>query len=256
MTTVAARTAPASSFDRSNWPPAVAQIAAASVELAFAVAVWPVTAVGPVLAGLLVVDVAAQLLPWRYPRSGRSAVSIWAEVLLYLAVPTAALAVAVATGQPWATRTGHPAWYAVAAAVGVALVWAGGTPLRALLSGDLAFLAPPVSRRHKWARCVSAAAAPPGEEMLFRAPVLAAAGPGAAAFGLLAGAAFVARHHLPPGLHERTSTRTLLARIAAAAALLALTWAAHSVFPALLAHYVNNAPSFLLELQRRTEDAA
>lgn len=254
MTAVAEHTTPASSFDRSNWPPAVAQIAAAALMLAYAAAVWPVTGVGPVLAGLLVFDVATQLLPWRYPRSQRTALSIWAEVLLYLAAPTAVLAVAVATGQPWATRPAHPGWYLVALAVGAALVWLGGTPLRALLTGDLAFLAPPVSRRHKWARCVSTAAAPPGEEMMFRAPVLAASGPGAVAFGLLAGAAFVARHHAPPGLHQRTSTRTLLARIAAATALLALTWAAHSIFPALLAHYVNNAPSFLLELQRRTAD--
>jgi hypothetical protein len=46
----------------------------------------------------------------------------------------------------------------------------------------------------------------------------------------------------------------LLTQSAAALALLALTLASGSIFPALLAHYVNNAPSLVLEVQRRTQE--
>src|SRR5262249_50428824 len=131
-------------------------------------------------------------------------------------------------------------------------VWLSGMPLRALFSGDLAFLAKPVSRPHKAAGCVSTLAAPAGEEFLFRAPLLAASGLALLPAGLLGAAAFVARHHLPPGLHERTQPRVLATQVAAAVALGLLTWASRSIYPALLAHYLNNVPSFLLAAGRPT----
>lgn len=254
MTAVAQRMTPQSSFDRANWPPSLARVVAAGLLLALAGALWSLGGIWRLAAWLLALDVAVQLLPWRHPRSARSAVSIWSEALLYLAAPGVLVVAAAVSRQSWVTRLPGAQWWPIAAAVGAALVWISGIPLRALLRGDLAFLAGAVSRPHKFARCVSIAAAPPGEEFLFRAPLLAAAGPAAAPLGLLTAAAFVARHHLPPGLHERTTARVLLIRIAGATALTVLTLASRSIYPALLAHYLNNVPPFLLELGRRTDD--
>ncbi len=252
MTATARQAVPAASFDARNWPPGPARLAAAGLLQALAGALASLGRFRRLGGGLVVLDVVAQLLPWRYPRSGRSTVSIWGEALLYLTAPVAVAAAAVTTSQPWLAQIPAPLWWPAAVAVAAALVWLGGIPLRALMSGDLAFLAGVVSRPHKAAGCVSVVAAPAGEEVLFRAPLLAAPGWAVAPLGLLAGVAFVARHHLPPGLHERTSQRTLATQAAAAAALAVLTWASRSIYPALLAHYLNNVPSLLIELGRPT----
>jgi hypothetical protein len=248
-------TGPQPSFDRANWPPRPARLVAAALLLAFAGVLLGRGGIWRLGGALLVLDVAAQLLPWRYPRSPRSAVSLWAENLLYLTAPVGLLVAAVATGQPWLRALPAAPWWLAAVALAAALVWLGGLPLRALLSGDLAFLMPPTTRPHKATACVSMAAAPAGEEMLFRAPLLTVTGLGALPLGLLAAVAFVGRHHLPPGLHERTTGRVLATEVVAAAGLGLLTWASRSIYPALLAHYLNNAPSLWLEAGRRLEPA-
>jgi hypothetical protein len=52
----------------------------------------------------------------------------------------------------------------------------------------------------------------------------------------------------------RTPPRAVVTQAAAAGALLALTLASGSILPALAAHYVNNLPTLLLEVQRRTQE--
>ena len=239
-----------SSLDFANWRLGTARLTAACCELAFAAAALSQDGVWRLAGAVVLFDVAVQALPWRLPRSERSVASIWVEEALCLAGPTVFFVVVVAQARAWATALPAAWWFPVAFLVGVALVWAGGMPIRALLSGALAFLAPPLRRRHKWSRAAAMVIAPPGEEALFRGVVLTASSAATVPLGLLGAAAFVARHHLAPGLSARTPARAVATQIAAAVALLALTLASGSIYPALLAHYVNNAPSVLLELQR------
>lgn len=250
----AERVATPGTFDFSEWRLERARVVAACSMLAFAAALWAEDGIWRVLAALIVADVAVQALPWRLPRGERSAPSICAEEALYVAVPVAFFVAALARGDAWITATPDAWWYAIAVVAGVALVWLGGMSLSALLSGALAFVAPPLKRAHKWSRVASMVVAPPGEEAIFRGAALAAAPAAAWPLGLLAGAAFVARHHLPAGLSARTPTRVVVTQAASAAVLLWLTLASSSVYPALVAHYVNNAPSLLLEVQRRTRE--
>jgi hypothetical protein len=241
-------------FDFASWRLERARLVAACGMLAFAAATWLAGGVWRLLAVLLVLDVAVQALPWRLPRGERSALSICAEEALYVVVPTLFLAVAAARGEDWIAATPAVWWWAVAVAAGVGLVWLGGMQIRALVSGALAFVAPPLRRPHKWARAASMVVAPPGEEAVFRGAALAASSAAALPLGLLGAVAFVSRHHLPPGVSARTPARAVVTQIVSAAALLGLTLAAGSIYPALLAHYVNNAPSVLLEVQRRTRE--
>jgi membrane protease YdiL (CAAX protease family) len=243
-----------SSFDLGNWRLETARLAAACCILAFAAAAWSQQGVWRLAGAVLLFDVAVQALPWRLPRSERSTASIWAEEGLCLVGPTVFFVVVVAQGRAWATAMPEPWWFPVALLVGVGLVWVGGMPIRALLSGALGFLSRPLRRQHKWSRAASIVIAPPGEEALFRGVVLAASSATTVPLGVLGGAAFVAQHHLAPGLSARTPPRAVATQIVAASVLLALTLASGSIYPALLAHYVNNAPSVLLEIQRPTRE--
>jgi hypothetical protein len=244
----------AGTFDLAGWRPERARLLAAASVAVFAAAAWAQGSIWRLAAGLLLLDLGIQLLPWRLPRKERHVASVCVEEIAYLVVPTAFFAVALARGETWATALPAPWWFAVAVAVGAGLVLLGGLSIRLLLSGTLGCLAPPLRRPHKWARAFNAAVAPPGEEAVFRGIALAASGGAAVPLGLLGGVAFVARHHLPPGASARTPRRVLVTQSAAALALLGLTLASGSIFPALLAHYVNNAPSLVLEVQRRTQE--
>jgi len=246
----ARRPAAQSSFDPANWPPDAPRLVAAALEVCFAAALYLVGGFWRLGVPIVVADTCLMLLPWRYPRSERSTFSIWAEAVLYLACPTALFAVAIAGSQPWLSLVPAPQWWPVGFAVGVALVRLSGLPLRAVISGALASLAFPTTVRHKLARCVSIAGAPPGEETLYRAPLLAVHGATMLPLGVLAAVGFVARHHLPPGQHGRTTRRVLATQCVAACALGALTWASRSIYPALLAHALNNTPGLLLEARR------
>jgi hypothetical protein len=242
------------SFDFAGWRLERTRMVAACCVLVFGAVAWTEGGVWRLLAILLLLDVAVQALPWRLPRGERSALSICTEEALYLVAPTVFLVVALARGEEWITAVPAVWWYPVAVGAGGALVWIGGMSIRALVSGALAFVAPPLRRPHKWARAASMVLAPPGEEAVFRGVALAAAPAMALPLGLLGGVAFVSRHHLPPGVSARTPARAVVTQIVSAAGLLGLTLASGSIYPALLAHYVNNAPSVLLEVQRPTRE--
>jgi CAAX prenyl protease-like protein len=240
-------------FDRGAWPPGKTRAIAAALEGAFGAAAWSQGGTGRIVTVMIAIDIVAGLLPWRLPRSQRTAASVWAEAMLYLAVPAVFAVIVAVRGQAWLATGGLvPVWLIAAAAVGGCLIWAGGMPLTALFSGAIAAMAPPVRPAHKAERVTSAVLAPAGEEFLFRGPVLAVPHAAALPLGLLAGTAFVARHHVPPGFSARTPPRALATQCAAAVLLLALTLGSHSLIPALIAHWINNAPSIALEAMRPT----
>jgi hypothetical protein len=238
-------------FDWPRWPLTRGRLAAAACAAAFAVALCADAGSFRAAGVLVVAETLLLVLPWRLPRTERSVAGFWAETVCGLLAPLGAIAVAAWSGAPWLRQPGAPQWYAVGAVLGGALLWLGGMNLRALATGELAFLAGPTRPGHGHARATAILVGPFGEEALYRGPVLAAASAQAAALplGLLAAAAFVARHHISPGANGRDSTRAMAVEVSAAALLLALTVLSHSVYPALLAHLLNNVPSAVLQIQ-------
>lgn len=245
------------SLDWRRWRLDKERLTAALCVLAFAAALLT-GGHGPsrVVGGLLVVETALLSLPWGLPRDQRSAASFWAESCVGLITPVGAVAAAVLGGAPWITRGAAWWWYPVAVGAGAGLMLAGGMNLRALVTGELAFVLGPAPRSHARARMMCAAVGPVGEEAAFRGTVLAALPAATGALGLLGAVAFVARHHVPSGSNGRGSTRSLLAEAGASTVLLLITLAPGSVYPALLAHMVNNVPPVVLEFQREEPEGA
>jgi membrane protease YdiL (CAAX protease family) len=218
--------------------------------LAFSCALAFVNDLARVLAVLVAVDVAAMALPWRVPRAGRSMRSILLENLAYQAMPLGALTAVLAAGPSWLGRAGSWWWYPISALVGTALVWISGLDLRGVASGELAFLMGPRPRAHAHAHTAAALIGPPGEEAMFRGPVLLATGASSAVISTFAAAAFIARHHLPPRPSAPFRPRVLATELAASLLLSGLVLASRSLYPAVVAHLINNAPQALLEVQR------
>lgn len=235
-------------FDWSVWRLSRGQLAGVAIICTFAVALWQVGDATLRFSGVLLVAEAVLLcLPWRIPRSRRSPAGFWLETIVGLLAPVAAMMIVVASGARWLSLVPEWWWFLVAGVVGLLLTSVGGMKLRALISGELAFVLGPTPGPHGLARAASNLVGPPGEEVLFRAPVLVTGVTGPLA--LLAGIAFVARHYIPPGTNGRGTTRSLLTEIVAAGLLLLLTFVSGSVYPALLAHVVNNLPHVYLQFQ-------
>jgi|GEM_PF-5879263 len=241
-------------LDTREWQPSPARLAAAGCVLAFAAAVWPASIAGPgdgwILSVLLIVEVALLLLPWGLPRDGRSGASFWAEALLGLTAPVGALLLVTIGEASWLSVGADWTWFVAAVVLGGALIAMSGMDVCGLVRGELAFLMGPTPSSHTLARAFTTIVSPAGEEAVFRAVVLTAAPAATPPLGLLAAVAFVARHHVSPGQNWRGSTRATVLEIIAAAALLVLTLLSGSIYPALLAHTINNVPMFVLHLQR------
>jgi len=236
-------------FGFARWKLEPRQVAAAAAVTAYAVALWMREAPGDrVLATLVVVEAAVLCLPWRLPRTRRSAAGFWAETLAGLISPVGAAITAVILKVPWLAAGSTWPWYLVGALLGIVLLAVGGVRVGAVLSGEIAFAFGPTRRAHARARAFSIMAGPPGEEALFRGPALLAPHP--ASFGLLAATAFIARHYVQPGTNGRGSPRGMVVEVLAAASLLALVICCGSVYPALVAHLINNLPGCVVELQR------
>ncbi|MFI6011969.1 type II CAAX prenyl endopeptidase Rce1 family protein [Streptomyces sp. NPDC051243] len=242
-----------SGFDLSHYEFGVRRLAAVSCVIAFAVGLWSMGSTAPrVLAVLVVVEAGLMILPWRVPRTMRSGVSFWAETLAGLVAPIGALVLTAVTRPDWLTKGADWWWYPVAVATTVGLIAVSNMRMKSLLSGELAFVFGPTPRAHGAARAFASAVCPVGEEAVFRAPVLLAGA--TTPLGLLGAIAFVARHHIQPGTNRRGTTRSMAVEISAAVALLFLTMASGSLYPALLAHVLNNIPTIVLELQRDDDD--
>lgn len=241
-------------WDRTAWRLERPRLVAAAGLAAYAVALL-VLGSGTVrwFAALLAVDLVVMSLPWRVPRDTRSVPSLWLETLAYQVAPVGALVVAVADDRRWLTELGAPGWYVAGALLGAGLVLLSGMRLRLLLGGELAFLAGPDRWGHAVALASSALVAAVCEEVLFRGVGLDARDTGDVAAYVLAAVAavgFVARHHLPPAASARTTAQGVLTQFAGAAGLLVLVLASGSIYPAMVAHLVNNAPSAVLAVQR------
>jgi hypothetical protein len=250
MTQAPAQPGPVSSFDLAGWRWSPARVPAAAGTIAFAVALCAVRpAALPALGAALVLEVLLVCLPWRLPRLDRTGPSFWAESLCGVLGPAVALAVLAAMPGlgPLARGTAWW-WYLVAAGLGAGLIACGGMRVQWLLTGQLAFAVGPTPRAQGLARAFCATVAAAGEEALFRAPVLMLSAP--LSMGLLGAVGFVATHHLQPGTNRRDNTRAVVTEIAAGASLLTLTLACHSIYPAMVAHALNNGPGIALELQR------
>ncbi|MFD8805372.1 type II CAAX prenyl endopeptidase Rce1 family protein [Streptomyces sp. NPDC059597] len=240
-------------FDWGHWPLSRGRLAGAACAVAFAVALCAAVGSLRAMGVFVLLETLLLALPWRLPRTERSAVGFWTETVCGLLGPLGAIAVAVWNGAAWLREPGEPAWYVAGAALGGVLLWLGGMNLRALATGELSFLAGPTRPAHGYARATAIIVGPFGEEALYRGTALTAASavstPVALPLGLLAAVAFVARHHIAPGANGRDSTRAMGVEVSAAALLLALTLLSHSVWPALLAHLINNIPSAVLQIQ-------
>ncbi|WP_433386938.1 type II CAAX prenyl endopeptidase Rce1 family protein [Micromonospora sp. KLBMP9576] len=243
----------ASTFDPKGWVLDVRRLTAVFCVLAFCVGLWSLGGTeARIVAVLLAVEVALMCLPWRVPRTMRSGLSFWAETLAGLVAPIGAIIMAVVMGSSWLVTGADWWWFAVAVAVAVGLVALSDMRMKSLFSGELAFVFGPTPRAHGLARAFAGTVCSVGEEAVFRAPVLLAGA--TLPVGLLGGIAFVAQHHIQPGTNRRGSTRSTLVEISAAVAWLALTVLSGSIYPALVAHVINNIPNVLLELQRENDD--
>ncbi|AEV87119.1 hypothetical protein ACWT_6102 [Actinoplanes sp. SE50] len=243
----------ATSFDRPGWTLDSRRLIAMSCVAAFSVGLWSVGGDwARVMAIVVIVEALLMCLPWRVPRTMRSGVSFWAETLCGLLAPIVAVTMTVVTRPAWLTAGADWWWFGAAVAVAAGLIALSDLRLPSLLSGELAFVFGPTPRAHGAARAFATTVCAVGEEAVFRVPALLVSP--AAPVGLLGAIAFVARHHIQPGTNRRGTIRSTMVEIAAGVLLLGLTVASGSIYPALLAHILNNIPNVILELQRENDD--
>jgi membrane protease YdiL (CAAX protease family) len=207
---------------------------------------------GPVWSRLsgavILLDLGFQLLPWQLPRRDRGAVGYWLESVLSLLPMTLVALVGLAVAAPWAVATPNPLWFLVSLPLAAGLLLLSRLDLRGVASGDLAFLLGPSRRSHSAARATANAVAPLGEEYVFRGAAIRLPDV-SPALALLSAAAFVSRHHVPPGM-RRSERRVILVELTAATGFTLLAVASGSVYPSLLAHLLNNAPHVIIQVQQ------
>lgn len=211
------------------------------------------------LTGVIVaVHALAHLLPWRVPRDDRTVFGYWFEAVACAApltagaltwafvAPGGALMTAIAGGR-------LAAGFLVAPFVAAFLIRLSGVDLRALRTGDLAFLAGPLPAHRAVARLSTMTSAIFAEEVIFRAvPAgLTSSGPLAMAVGATA---FVSGHHMVRGSADRWSWPILRYEVAAAGMFAVLIAMSGSVWPAVAAHGVANLPQAILDVQRARPD--
>jgi len=197
---------------------------------------------------VLIFDLLVHVAPWRLPRSNWSALKYWFEGLLYVVPMTLVGIGGVLLGAYWAVHTPGALWFLAGCALGCALVVLSRINLVGLYRGDLAFLAGPDRPSFVAARAASVIVAPFPEELFFRGAVLALPNVDPLV-AVLSATAFVARHHLLRGV-DRWKRDLVLVEVAGAIGFTALTVASHSVYPAMVAHVINNAPGAAVQLQR------
>jgi membrane protease YdiL (CAAX protease family) len=236
-------------LDRASWRLDPGRLCSGAAVLAYAVALWSAHVPGfRLIAAFTAAEVLLLWLPWRLPRRRRSPGGYWLESLVAMSAPVLAGCVSSATGASWLTAGSRWWWYLIGAVLGAGLLVVGGVRVRRVVSGELAFVLGPTQRSHALAVAISGVVGVPAEEALFRAPLLTAAT--STSFALLAAVAFVACHHIQPGTNGRGTTRATAVEILGAVGLAALVAASGSIYPAVIAHLINNIPGVAIELQR------
>lgn len=196
---------------------------------------------------LVAAEVVLLFLPWDVDRDRRGAVGYWLEGALYLVPGLIAVVVAILVAPAWLTGLPNPLWLAGAVVAGVILVLLSRVSIVGVLRGDLAFLLGFDKPAHAAARATFGLAAPVPEEVLFRGLAISLANPDPV-LTVAAGAAFVARHHLVAGLPQLEARRLGL-EVAAAGTFTLLALGSGSIYPAIVAHIVNNLPSVVIQAQ-------
>lgn len=203
-----------------------------------------------ILAPFVILDVAGGLLLWRIDRQLNSLRGRLMENFGYLTTFILIIATLAVFSPALALTFGPPYWYLAGLGSGLLLIWLSGMRVSSLLSGELAFLAGP----KPWgAAIVSTAAITSGavaEEALYRGGAIGAAGLAIVPIAILGALTFCGKHHLPGWAANRWNRRTLSVEIVSAVIFLVLVIASHSLYPAILAHIVNNLPSVVLQVQR------
>jgi hypothetical protein len=202
-------------------------------------------------------------LPWRVPRDDRTPFGYWFESVV-CTVPLLAGTVGWLALNPHGARADLPstrpaavwlpAWLAVALAVGIVLVWRSGINLRALRTGDLAFLAGPLPAHRAAARTWIVVVSVVSEEIIFRG-VPAGMGAFQLPTMLFGAMAFVSGHHMVRGT-GRPRWRVVGNETGAAVLFGGLVLLSGSVWPAVAAHAIANIPHVTLDLQRARADQA
>ena len=209
-------------------------------------------------AAAIATNVIAYLLPWQVPRDTRTPFGYWFEVL----VCTAPLAVATAgwlaldpNGARADLPSSHPTvlwlsiWLVVAVAIGIVVIWSSVINMRALVSGDLAFIAGPLPPHRAAARSWSVIVSVLSEEVIFRG-VPAGIGSYQTLAMLVGAVAFVSGHHMVRGSQDQMRWRVVGNQMGAATLLGGLVMLSGSVWPAVTAHTIANIPHIALDFQR------
>lgn len=203
-------------------------------------------------------------LPWRVPREDRTPFGYWFETLV-CAVPLVAGAVwwlamdlhgargALPSTRP--TMFWLPAWLVIAIAVGIVIAWSSGVNLRALRTGDLAFLAGHLPAHRATARIWTNVVCIVSEEVIFRG-VPAGIGTYQVPVMLVGAMAFVSGHHMVRGAQHRLQWRVVGNETGAAVLLGGLVMLSGSIWPAIAAHAIADIPDVTLDLQRVRVDHA
>src|SRR5215469_1055927 len=196
-----------------------------------------------VLSILVLADVAAGLTLWRIGGAHQSVRARLMENLGYLVIFSGVILLTVSIMPSWVRQSGAWPWYLIALAAGCGLIGIGGISPQALWSGELALMAgkkPKINASVNIMNMIVGAAA---EEVMFRSVTLQLAGIQLMIISVLASATFLGRHHLARWAVRRANPRTYVVEISGTFTFLILTVLSRSIFPALIAHLVNNTPS-------------
>jgi hypothetical protein len=216
------------------------------------------------LAIMIAAHAIAHLLPWRLPRDNRTPFGYWTEVLICTSPLAAGAAVwfIFPIHGAWAgLPSSRPpllwllVWFGAAGIGAAALVWVSGISLASLRTGDLAFLVGPLPIQHVAARTWTVVISVVAEEVVYRgAPA------GVTSYRAItvacAAVAFVSNHHMVRGTEVWLRLRNIYFEVSAGIVFGGLVLLSGSIWPAVMAHAIANAPHLTLDIQRARRDRA
>lgn len=197
-------------------------------------------------AAVLALDLFLHAIPWPTRRREAPTYVFVAESIAYNVPMVGLFAFLVSSSASWAEPRLEWWWFLPAIAIAGALTYLSGLHVPALIRGDLAFLRGPEPLARPISRAGALIAGSVGEEASFRgAGIFLFSG---SVDGIIAGLAFVARHHIRRG-RGWPRVRPVLLEILAAVSFGTLAVIAGSIYPSMLAHALTNVPRIVLEGQ-------